>query len=186
MESVREGKKKVLPDWTGLVGEEPFAEVTFLWTSSGVQVGVSVQKSLSKVIYPEFRQGDALELFFDTRDIKTAILPTKFCHHFILLPEEVNGVQGQERVCPRTDDPHPLADPSAIGLEVKKGRSSYAMEITLPASILYGFTPETFPRLGFSYVLHREGGKPQHFSSPLLAIEGHPYLWPTLMLEGKK
>ena len=174
-------KKRVafLPDTSGLLGEEKFADIALYWTDEGIQVILRAQKSIDEVLFPAFSEGDSLELFFDTRDLKTASAITRFCHHFVFLPEDVEGIQAQEITRFRSEDAHKYADPALFVIETEVKRSRYEMTIEIPKQALYGYDPREFQRLGFTYRINRPKGDPQHFaaSSHFYAIERHPELW---------
>ena len=183
---VPEGKKgKSLPTTAELFGETSFADVHFAWDSEGIALEVRVKHSLKDVVYPDYKTGDAFEFFFDTRDLKTAGFPTRFCHHFLVLPKEVQGVQCLELTRFRTDDTHPIIDGQDILVKPTFALKGYALSILFPAHTLHGFDPATFDRLGFTYTLHRAGGAPQHLalSSLFFAVEQQPSLWATIHLK---
>lgn len=177
-------KKFLLPDTSEYLAEERFADVYMAWNQDAVFVDVDIHKPLQDIVYPDFRQGDSIELFFDTRDLKTAGFPTKFCHHFVILPKEVQGVKAQEISKFRSEETHPLCDPDEILTEMTPTKKGFSVRIGLPASILHGFDPASFDRLGFTYRINRASGAPQHFaiSSKQYAIEQQPALWACLKL----
>ncbi|MGE0197611.1 MAG: hypothetical protein AB7N99_09670 [Simkaniaceae bacterium] len=172
----RGGRKQVLPDTTGLLVEEKFADLAVSWSPEGLSFTAQVKK------IPE--EGDYLELFIDTRDLKTTNSITRFCHHFLFYPEEVEGVQALEVTRFRGEDKHELADSSLFIVDTTVKRASYEMEIGIPQEALHGYNPSEFKRLGFCYRFVRKEGAPQHFgiSSRFFALEKHPELWATLEL----
>src|SRR5688500_1335374 len=84
-------KKYLLPDTSTLCGEEHFAELSIGWNVDGIELLAGVNASITRVSYPEVSRGDSVELFFDTRNVKTSGFNTRFCHHFFFLPEAVEG-----------------------------------------------------------------------------------------------
>src|SRR5271163_786861 len=78
-------KKYQLPDLSELLQEEAFAEGWMAWSEEGICVDFSIQHPFKEATYPHFNEGDAVELFIDTRDLKTAGFATRFCHHFLFL-----------------------------------------------------------------------------------------------------
>ncbi len=167
-----------------LTEEDPFADVAIGWHEEGIKVDIAVHQPLQKCVYPQLTQGDAVELFFDTRDLKTASLPSRFCHHFFFLPDPVEEVQRGELTRFRGEDRHPLASPEDLICDVHRLPKGYRMTISLPAKVLFGYDPSQFQRLGFTYRIHRFQGKPQHFTvcSPDFSIPQQPALWATLRL----
>lgn len=169
----------VLPDTSEWLAEERFAEVALAWSESGIFIDVFVNKPFEEAAYPRFSEGDAVELFFDTRDLKTASFATRFSHQFVFLPEAVQGISAQEISHFRTEDIHPLCDSSDLQVTTATSKNDYEMQIFIPAHCLHGFDPASFERIGFTYRIHRYRGSPQHFalSSQHFSIEQHPRLW---------
>lgn len=169
----------MLPDTSEWLAEERFAEVAMAWNEEGVFVDVFVDKPFEEAIYPRFSEGDAVELFFDTRDLKTAGFATRFCHQFVFLPQAVQGIQAQEVTHFRTEDTHPLCDAAELQVKAEIGKKNYEVYIFIPAQCLHGFDPHSFERMGITYRIHRFKGQPQNFalSSQHFSLEQHPRLW---------
>lgn len=169
----------LLPDTSEWLAEERFAEVALAWSESGIFINVYVDKAFEEASYPRFAEGDAIELFFDTRDLKTASFATRFSHQFVFLPEAVQGITAQEISHFRTEDTHPLCDSFDLQLKTEMGKKDYEMQIFIPSHCLHGFDPSSFERIGFTYRIHRYRGAPQHFalSSQHFSIEQNPRLW---------
>lgn len=181
-ESGAKRKKFELPDTTSFRDQEKFALFYMSWHESGINLSVEVERPLVESVYPKFAAGDALELFFDTRDLKNAGFMTRFCHHFLILPEAVQGVQAVELTRFRTDDSHPHCDGADIKVLVNERPSRYTMDIFIPASCLHGYAPLEIGKLGFAYKVHRYKGKVQDFA-PATAhylVEQQPALWSSL------
>ncbi len=174
-----------LPDMTPFLGEEAFADVAMGWNEDGLLVEISVNKPFEECFFPQFNQGDAVELFFDTRDLKSAGFLTRFCHHFMILPQKVGEIQAQELTRFRTEDTHPHCDPDEIKIKAEFGSRKYKLEITIPSNCLHGYDPSSFDRLGLAYRIHRFKGAPQHFSvsSKYYAIEQEAALWSSARLK---
>lgn len=182
--SKKQGAAHRLPDSSALLAESRFADVLFSWNEEGISISVVVDKPFEEAMYPDFAQGDALELFFDTRDVKSSSFLTRFCHRFLILPVAVQGIQALELTSFRTEDTHPLADPADLCVKATLSKNSYQLDIFFPAHCLHGYDPTQFDRMGFTYRLHRKGGAPQHFSasSADFNIEQNPRLWGSLKL----
>lgn len=178
------GRLSYLPDISDLLNEEMFARVAITWSLSGLTFSIRSKKTLEKSFYPNYREGDSVEFFLDTRDLKNAQSIHRFCHHFVCLPEEVGSVQVQEVTHFRADEAHELADPSLFSMHTKVGRQNYEVEVHIPKEALYGYDPSNFKLIGFAYRINRYGGDPQHFpiSSRFFSLEKHPDLWATLIL----
>lgn len=176
--------KHLLPSLAELCHEDSFAEISLGWSKEGVHVLLEVLQPMRKVNYPEISRGDSLELFFDTRDVKTSGFATRFCHHFFFLPESVEGVQAGELTRFRSEDMHELCQSSALQVSAHKKKDGYGLHIFIPSNCLFGYDPEQFDRMGFTYRINRADGPPQHFcvSSDDYSIEQNPSLWSSLRL----
>ena len=175
-------KKFLLPDTSALCGEIAFAEVAICWNMEGLEFFINIDSPLRLSSYPEVSEGDSVELFIDTRDVKTSGFNTRFCHHFFFLAEGVDGRFAGEITKFRTEDLHALCDVNELKLKVSKQSTGYALNIFIPKSCLFGYEPGQFNRLGFSYRINRAEGFPQHFSvvSEDYHIEEQPSLWASL------
>lgn len=173
-----------LPDTSEMIPEERFADICMAWNEEGLMSEVFVDKPFAQSQFPRFDEGDSLELFIDTRDLKTAGYMTRFCHHFLILPKETNGVASHEITTFRSDDAHPLCDPQDIFVESSFSSSGYQLQIIIPSHCLHGYDPSSFDRLGFTYKLNRYQGQPQHFSvsSRFYALDKHPSMWASLKM----
>lgn len=173
-----------LPDTSPFLDEERFAEVHMGWNRDALLVEVVVGKPFEECFFPQFNRGDAVEIFIDTRDLKSAGFLTRFCHHFVILPQKVGEVRAQELTHFRTEDTHPLCDPEEIQVTADFGRRRYRLEIAISSNCLHGYDPASFDRLGLNYRLHRYKGEPQNFAltSKYYAIEQEPALWSSARL----
>lgn len=173
-----------LPDTTRLSHEYGFAKVAMGWHEEGLSWQIQVDQSFTRATYPDVLRGDSVELFIDTRDLKSAGFNTRFCHHFFFLPQIVDGHVCGEITHFRTEDNHPLCDSQALQVQTQLGRDSYKMKIFIPTQCLYGYDPRQFDRLGFTYRINRIGGQPQHFSvvSQDFQVDQQPSLWGSIRL----
>ncbi len=184
--TLRQMKKSfLLPDTSELLAEEHFADVALSWNEMGLNIAIWVSKPFEEASYPTFGEGDALELFVDTRDLKTAGFMTRFCHHFVILPQAVLGVHALEITRFRTEDAHPLCDPLDLKVEAVFAKDSYSVQVNIPAHALHGYDPIQCNKIGFNYRIHRYKDASQHFSvsSQDYPIESQPRLWGSLNLE---
>ena len=173
-----------LPDLSQYLFEEKFSDVSICWNEEGLLIDVEISKPFENSSFPDYTDGDSVELFIDTRDIKQAGFATKFCHHFVVLPSKVSEIQVQEVTKFRSEDSHALCDPSLITVKTQYGKKQYHMSITIPATCLHGYDPYAFSRLGFTYQVNRYRGEPQHFcvSSRYFDIMQNPSMWSSLKL----
>lgn len=182
--SVSNLKKYRLPDTSALCAEERFADVALGWSADGIEAFVNVSHRYHRVSYPDVASGDSIELFIDTRDVKTSGYNTRFCHHFFFLPEAAEGKQAGEITRFRTEDTHELCDSSRLQVRSHIKNNGYSINIFIPTQCLNGYDVEQFDRIGFSYRVNRSHGDPQHFSvtSTDYQIEQQPSLWSSLKL----
>jgi len=174
-----------LPDLSALVGDESFADVGFAWNEEGLIFRFEVKIPFEVALYPDIQESDTVEVFIDTRDVKTSGFATKFCHHFYFSAEEVDGKMGAEISRFRTDDSHPLSDHNDLIIKSKISNSSYTIDAFIPAMSLFGYEPHDFKRIGFTYRINRRGDTPQEFSvkTEEFRIEEQPSLWASINLE---
>lgn len=177
-------EKYRLPDLSGLCSEEAFAEVYMAWTKEGIAVHVLVEEPFHRVTYPDVTRGDSLEIFLDTRDVKTSGYNTRYCHHFYCLPESIEAHQAGEITHFRTEDAHEWCNHEDLEVKASKHASSYSMTLFIPAHCLTGYDPDNFDRMGVAYRVNRTIGPPQHFSavSSEFQVEQQPSLWVSFKL----
>lgn len=185
----REFKKKakleseayLVPSLEEVTGEEPFASLYMAWTKEGLHFLLKAEKAIESTFFPSYESGDSLELFIDTKCVKQAGFPHKFCHHFIFLPEAVEGVDRREVTRFRTEDAHPHADPDDLQLKIVSDKAYYKMEIFIPASCLTGYEAG---KIGFTYRVNRPEYVSQHFNllSEEFNIAQNPALWSNVHL----
>lgn len=178
------GKKHLLPSSADLTGDKPFADVSMAWNEEGLAFEITINQSYKEPAFPELASGDSLEIFLDTRDVKSSGYNTRFCHHFYFLAEKIGEDMAGEITHFRGDDLHALCNPELLQLQVKHRFGSCKMYIIIPAVCLHGYEPSQFERLGFSYVINRRNGQPQHFSCSSLdyQIAQQPALWASVRL----
>lgn len=178
------GAAYLLPDTSHLCHEEYFATVSLGWNPNGIAALICADQPLARSYYPEIQQGDSVELFIDTRDIKTSGYNTRFCHHFYFLPEAFEGHQAGEITRFRTEESHSHCDPTLLKIKIKSTKNGYLMHIFIPSECLQGYDPDQFDRIGFTYRINRPDGESQHYTalSNEYRIEEQPSLWSSLKL----
>jgi hypothetical protein len=147
-----------LRDLVQIEGESPFAELYMGWNDGGLTFALSVKgKSRYKIDPKNYWQGDCLELWIDTRDVKDSHSANRYCHHFFFLPGG-SGRDGKKPIGRQTSidkarEQAPPCPEESIGVALRRLKRGYQMEIRLPAVGMNGFQPREFSRLGFNYVL---------------------------------
>ncbi|MEI8365845.1 MAG: hypothetical protein WCF65_05440 [Parachlamydiaceae bacterium] len=179
------GQKFLLPDTSGLCAEESFADVSMGWCEEGLELHIEVNVPFRSARYPAVELGDSVELFVDTRDVKSSGFNTRFCHHFFFLAEGVDGHFAGEITHFRTEDTHPLCDPAELKTKSTIKKNGYTLHLFIPRHCLHGYDPTQFNRLGFSYRINRAEGFPQHLSVTTddFTIDQQPALWSSFKLE---
>lgn len=177
-------KGYLFPSTNDLLDEESFADVYSAWNFEKLCFYFVVHRPFQKVGESDFRKGDSIEIFIDTRDLKTKGVVTRFCHHFVFFPVEVKNFFGQEVTRFRNEDTHRLCHPEDLQVSCDLHNDSYHLYLEIPAQCLHGYDPLSFSRIGFTYRINRFEGPPQHFavSSEEYNIEQHPATWGTLKL----
>lgn len=173
------GEKFLLPSLSELSSEESFSKVFVAWNEENVLIELFFDVPFQEVNFTDFRKGDSVEIFIDTRNLKKNGYVTKFSHHFVFFPD---SVYGKELTKFRMDDAHLLADPAFFKVKSRFKKNSYSMNIEIASKALFGFDPENFKEFGFTYRINRFNGLPQFFvlSSEEFNIEKHPDLWSTM------
>lgn len=176
--------KYALPETGVLCGEDKFADVNMGWNRDGIHLIVKVNQKMVESTYPDVARGDSVEIFIDTRDVKTSGYNTRFCHHFFFLPEAVDGHQAGEITRFRTEDVHELCPGTELVVKTTSSGRSYQMQIFIPNHCLHGYDPDQFKRMGFSYRINRRDGYSQHFSvvTEDFQVEQQPSLWSSARL----
>lgn len=174
----------LLSDTSSLCNEESFAKIWLGWSREGIEAFAAINEPYRQSVYPDVTAGDCVELFIDTRDVKTSGFNTRFCHHFFFLPEAVDGHIAGEITRFRSEDMHELCDPVDLKVTSQMKAGSYTMHIFIPNQCLCGYDPDQFDRMGFTYRINRGGGEPQHFSAVTdeYQIEQQPSLWSSVKL----
>lgn len=177
-------KEYRLPSLEKVIQEAHFANVHMGWNPSGLYFFCDVMSPFQDAFYPDFTRGDSVELFIDTRDVKTSGFFTKFCHHFFFLPQVVEEHKAEEVTRFRNEDAHELCDPKDLHVRSEIHKKGYMLNIVIPSQCLHGYDPAQFKRLGFTYRINRAGQSPQHFAvlSDEFKID-QPSLWGSIMLK---
>ncbi|KAF3363266.1 hypothetical protein PHSC3_000156 [Chlamydiales bacterium STE3] len=178
-------KKYLIPDTSFLNLEEPFAQVHMGWNEEGISFLIQSQQAPSKSFFPVISKGDSVEIFLDTRDVKSSGFTTKFCHHFFFLVEPTEGHDRGEITRFRNEDLHELCESTALMLAVTSSSKGYTLKCFIPSHCLFGYDPKEFNRLGFTYRINRLNAPAQHFSvvTEEFPIEQQPALWSSIKLK---
>ena len=185
-------KKHLLPDLSSFHDGRPFAQVSMGWNANGIYLQLNIHEKFDQPDFPNFSSSDSIELFFDTRDVKTTGYATRYCHHFYFLPDPLENddtpIQAGEITRFRSDSVHELCDASLLRIESHYEKKNRVLTIFIPSECLYGYDPTEFDRLGFTYRINRINGSKQFFAASDVdfAIESQPSLWASLKLLKEK
>jgi hypothetical protein len=176
-------KLGTLPDLSGLCGESPVAQLAGAWGDEGLLFELHVEGDFAHPVFPRLEEGDSLELFIDTRDLKSTGFNHRFCHHFYILPIELKGVPRAGEVTRfRTEDSHDLCPPGELKV-VDLSRSSW--QFWIPKNCLVGYDPDQSETIGFTYRLNRWAKRSQqHYAvhSREYSVDQLPGLWSSMRL----
>ncbi len=181
-------EKYLLPDFAFLHEGRPFASVYFGWNEEGITVQVRLKGEFNRAVYPDYLFGDAIELFIDTRDLKTSSGVTRFCHHFFFLPEAVEvedeKVYAKEITHFRGEDRHDLASQILLHMDRQVKFRETIVTLRIAREALHGYDPAEYRKIGFTYRISRSGKSTQLFAvdDRDFAIEDHPNFWASLDL----
>ena len=178
-------KKYLLKSFSPLLNEEEFAKVSMAFDEKGLYFIFDVKVPFTKAFFPEYQRADSIEIFIDTRSLKTKGYITKFCHHFVFFPEDIKGYKAREATRFRQDDMHTLSDPKDLKVDSIIKPKSYLLDIYIPSFCLTGYNPVDINYLSFTYKINRYQMPAQNFcvSSNEHAAEKSPHLWAKMNLK---
>ena len=175
-------KSGKVPSYADLLDEEGFSEIEILLKEEGIDLNIRVEKGFEKAFFPEVEKGDGLEFFVDTRGIRDVLIVHKYCHHFVFLPKEIDGISGAEVTRFKTNETRELARRELLKVTTDLSKNRYTMHIHIPKEALFGYDIEEYPLLRFAYIVHRYGNEPNHFpkSNKEYNLKDQPSLWAEL------
>jgi hypothetical protein len=136
-----------------------FATMWMAWSPEALWFAVRVERTRPPQVMPNRpAAGDCIELYIDTRDVRSAHRAGRYCHKFIMAPVGRSG-RAQKPFFDHVDVARATASPpkvlpEQVELAAVVDREFYSMEIRIPAEALFGYDIETNRRLGFAYVVH--------------------------------
>ncbi|OGN62533.1 MAG: hypothetical protein A3F09_05650 [Chlamydiae bacterium RIFCSPHIGHO2_12_FULL_49_11] len=148
---------------------------------TGIGLSVMLDSGDFTTQFPDYRKGDAFELFLATRAMEEVYIYNKFVHHFVFLPDhpEPNALEVTKF---RSNDSHNLAPFEFLTAKVEKSPARNTLEIGIDARALYGFdgAAEMKGRIAFRVYRHKEN--PLHFPHDFDRgrIETNPAVWALL------
>lgn len=171
-------KKYLVKSFSYLFDEEDLVKVYMAWDEKGLYFIFDVSQPFTKASL-EFKKTDSVEIFIDTRSLKTKGYITKFCHHFVFFAQEADGRKGYEVSRFRADDMHKLCDPQDLIVEAVDKPKAYLLSIEIPAACLIGYNPLEINYFSFTYRVNRFEKSPLHFAVSSIEhnIEKSPHLW---------
>ena len=158
-------------------GTEPFADVWAGWSPEGLHLAVRVEKNRAPRVIPRrLDEGDCVEFYVDTRDVRTAHRAGRFCHKFVVAPVGGAG-RGRKPVFHHLEIHRSTATPTIIAPEDVQIASSveddrYTVELFLPAAALTGYDVEVNRRLGLAFIVHDTEHGIQNWPHPTVLPQG--------------
>lgn len=174
----------LIPDVSHLLAEEEPFKLGMAWSYEGLKLFFRIKSTFAGSFFPEVDKGDGVEVLIDTRSIGTTSGIHKYCHHFIFLPKEVDGIVAAEITRFKGDDKHDPALAENFSVETKTKSGQIDMEITIPERCLFGYNPEESPKIGFACRVHRLNKEAGHFplSEVDFKLSTSPALWARMRL----
>ena len=177
-----------LADFSELDQGPSFGDLRLAWNERGLGISVEV-KGKKRALQCDSRApeaSDGLQVFIDTRNTQSIHRASRYCQQFFLLPGTGSGNAAPIGIpvpILRAREESPRPNPAEIRLATAVSKSGYLLEAWLPASVLFGYDPESQPRLGFYYVLRdAELGEQYLTVGPDFPFAVDPSLWSTLEL----
>ena len=178
-----------LPALQMISGGTPCVKAYMAWDMHSLMFRFEVETKRIAVSYPSIEKGDAIEIFIDTRNVKTARSTHRFYHHFFFLPERIDGIQCGECTHFRTEDRHPLAQEKDLHVHIEPSKKGYVASIEIPSECLHGYHPEAGERLGLYYRVHHCTSNMKQWVAEEWAFTSEnnlhllPHLFPTIILK---
>ena len=182
-----------LPDFSELERPRTGPDVRVGWNRDGLafrfEIHGKCQEPWCRDKTPE--DSDGVQIWLDTRDVKTVHRAGRFCHRLFFLPmgagrghaEPVAGVMPIHRA----RAPHGPIDASQLKVLSERLSDGYVLHAMIAADALTGFDPAEHPRLGFTWaVTDRELGEQTLGIGSPSPYQQDPSLWSTLELIGPK
>ena len=185
-----------LGEWTddhllpriALEDPQPYATVWAGWSTSGLGLAFRVPRTRAPRVLPKRpTEGDCIEIYIDTRDVRTAHRASRYCHKFVVAPA---GGPGRGRLplfehqeIPRALGMPPQVEADAVKIGARVTERQYTLEMFLPAAALNGYDVEENRRLGLAYLIRDiENGVQSWPHGEVLPVGMDPSLWATVEL----
>ena len=181
----------LLPDLSALHGQSAFARAWAGWSIDGLALAFDVHATHQLQIAPDRPfQSEGVEIWVDTRDARAARKPTRFCHHFVVLP----GGQGPGGRQPLVTELNPggvkktedMSDLRHVRAAARtQPGTGYRLEVLLGREALVGYSPLESPSIGLAYrVRSTVAGLQDLAFGERFPIWRNPSLWRSAKLEG--
>lgn len=159
-----------------------FADVVIEQDDEGFYFFFDLQVPYQESLYPNYKKGDAIELFLDTRKNLNSATTHRYAHHLLYLPQKVGELQWVELTRFRGHELRPFISTHLLEGKTEIGKEGYQVELFVPKKSLFGYQP-ALP-LGFAYRIHRFKGKPQEFpfKNEQIPFDGVPACWTSLIV----
>jgi hypothetical protein len=184
------GPQYIVPSFNAEIDNGPhFADLRLAWNEAGLIVNLRVVGRTTPIWCRESRvlDSDGLHLWIDTRNTQGIHRASRFCHHFVFLPQGLGRMLTQPfatkldiHLAKEHSKPVPLGTIQVCSARQENG---YSLDGFIPAGAITGFDPQEHPRLGFFYsVRDRELGWQTFGVGEEFPYATNPSLWGTLEL----
>lgn len=178
-----------VPSFAELDSRDPFAEIRVGWHARGVGLSLRVhgKKQSPWCRSTRLEDSDGLHVFLDARDMHNVHRASRFCHHFVFLPQG-SGSKLDQPVArhvriQRAKEETEMVDPDTLKVRSEKRIDGYLLRAFIPTQALTGYDSAEHHRLGFCFaVVDREQGVQTFAVDPTLPFASDPSLWGTLEL----
>ncbi|MCA8986832.1 MAG: hypothetical protein KDA78_04290 [Planctomycetaceae bacterium] len=192
---VRSGKCPPLPESFRLPDlfirslEEPAGQsVLACWSEQGlgIQFQLEAPAPADSAGLKKASVLDRIQLFIDTRDLKSNHRLTRFCAVFeIVPPNRFLGKQNAKISLNESSHHHQQLETGTIEIPFASSlnKQGYLLSIFIPREVLTGFSPAEVPSLGFYYLWNDcQLGMISFGPRPEFPVASDPSLWPSLKL----
>jgi hypothetical protein len=155
----------------------PKVKIGLGWSEEALYVHLDATPALSRPVWPNYWDGDAVELYVATKNWKESRSLHRFCHTFVALPEPVDGLISAEMTELSQLETRALAKENSIGVR----KDATGMTITLPFETLYGWD-EDGKAIGFACAIYQESCIPVWWPGDGRPLEVFPSLWAELIM----
>lgn len=178
-----------LPCFGSFEGQPPFAKVAAAWSPGGLAFDVQVRgkKHPLKCHASRLTESDGVQIWIDTRNMRSVHRASRFCHWFVYLPTGGGSRQSQPwgtmlKINRAKEDAKSFQMFQSLAASQLES-DGYRLTFLIPAAALTGWNTDEHRRIGFNYaVVDNELGWQTLAADFRLPIAENPSLWHTAEL----